>query len=222
MMMGRSLFPCVAMMSSGGVSGDRARLRLQLRFEIAERRTHLAHQDLACELDRDGRYVTAHARHEGHFDDLEGPAFLVGGMAHGNRDRTDEAVAHQYAEKGADERGADLVTYHGRVCAIKRRHRVYDAEHGRDDTEAGQRIGYRLNCMRRLECGLVMSLELHLQKALELVRIEAAADHQPQAVRDELHEMLIGRDLGVVLEQGAAVFGFEVGLDRHESVLPDL
>src|ERR1700733_5421528 len=140
MMRGRSFLP--AMMLSGGASGGRAWLRLQLRFEIPERRANVAHEDLARELDGDGRYVTAHARDEGHFNDLEGPAFLVGGMAHSDRDRTDEAVAHQYAEKGADECGADLVTDHGRVRAIERRHRIYDAEHGRDDTEAGQGIGH--------------------------------------------------------------------------------
>ena len=66
-----------------------------------------------------------------------------------------------------------------------------------------------------------MRLQLHLEQALELVRIEAAADHQSQAVPDELHQMVIGLDLGIVLEQRAAVFGVEAGLDRHESVLAD-
>ena len=116
----------------------------------------------------------------------------------------------------------DFVANHCRVRTIESRHRVYDAEHGRDDAEAGQSVGHRLNGVRRLVSGLVMGLEFHLQEALELMRIETATDHEPQAVRDELREMVIGPDLGVFLEQRAAVLGFEVGLDRHESVLADL
>ena len=191
-------------------------------FEIAEGRPHVAHEELARELDRDRGHITAHARDERHFHDFERLAFLAGGVAHGGGDGADEAVAHENTEEGADERGADLVADRGGVGAVEGRHGVHDAQHGRDDAEAGQRIGDLLHRMRGLVGRLVMRLQLHLEQALQLVRIEAAADHQAQAVRDELHQVVIGLDLRIVLEERAAVFGVEAGLDGHESVLTDL
>src|SRR5581483_680450 len=66
-----------------------------------------------------------------------------------------------------------------------------------------------------------MRLELQLQEALELVRVEVAADHQAQTVRNEVGQVVIGHDLGILLEE-SAVFGIQGGLDGHQSVLTDL
>ncbi len=96
-------------------------------------------------------------------------------MLHRRGDRADEAVGDENAEEGADQRRADLVADRRRVRAVDRRHGVHDAEHRRHDAEAGQRIGHLLHGVRRLVRFLVMGLELVLEQALELVRIEVAA-----------------------------------------------
>ena len=68
----------------------------------------------------------------------------------------------------------------------------------------------------------MVGLQLLLEQALELVRIEVAADHQAQAVGDEFDQVMIGQDVRIVLEQGAAVGRLEVALDGHQAVLADL
>ncbi len=55
------------------------------------------------------------------------------------RERAHDAVAEQNAEEGADERRGDVVPdLFG--AAVEMRHRDHDAEHGRNDAEAGQRV----------------------------------------------------------------------------------
>ena len=76
--------------------------------------------------------------------------------------------------------------------------------------------------MRGLVRFLVVRLELVLEQALELVRIEVAADDEPQAVRDELHHVMVGEDLRIFLEEGALVGRLEIVLDRHHAFLADL
>ena len=76
--------------------------------------------------------------------------------------------------------------------------------------------------MRGLVGFLVMVLQLLLEQALELVRVEVAADHQAQAVGDEFMQVMVVAHLRIVLEERAAVRGVEIGLDRHQAFLADL
>jgi len=68
----------------------------------------------------------------------------------------------------------------------------------------------------------VVSLELLLEQAFELVRVEAAAHHEPQTIADEIHQVMVSHELGIALEHGAAIGRFEVGLDGHQAFLADL
>ena len=108
------------------------------------------------------------------------------------------------------------------VRAFERRHGVHDAEHRRHDAEAGQRIRHFLHGVRGLVRFLVVRLELVFEQALELVRIEVAADDEPQAVRDELDHVMVVEDLRIFLEEGALVGRLEIVLDRHHALFADL
>ncbi len=67
-----------------------------------------------------------------------------------------------------------------------------------------------------------MGLELLFEKTLELVWIEVASHHEPQAIGDEFPQVMVVPQLGIVLEQRTAILRVEVRLDRHQAFLADL
>ncbi len=60
-------------------------------------------------------------------------------------------------------------------------------------------------------------LQFQLQQRLELVRLDVAADHQAQAVGDEVDQVVVGLHLGVVGEQGALGRAFDMVFQCHEA-----
>ena len=68
----------------------------------------------------------------------------------------------------------------------------------------------------------MVRLELVLEQALELVRIEVAADDQAQAVGDELDHVVIGEDARIFVEQLALLGRFDIRLDGEHAGLADL
>jgi hypothetical protein len=67
-----------------------------------------------------------------------------------------------------------------------------------------------------------MSFQLVLEQRLQLLRIEIATDNQPQTVGNELDHVLIGKDMGIFLEQRTFVRRFQIALDAHDTVAPHL
>jgi hypothetical protein len=61
-----------------------------------------------------------------------------------------------------------------------------------------------------------------LEQALELVRIEIAADDEAQAVGDERRHVMIREHHGIFLEDRAGLGLFEIRLDRHHAFFADL
>jgi hypothetical protein len=138
------------------------------------------------------------------------------------RDRTDEAVGNQDTEEGADQRRADLAADGAGVGPIDRGRGVHDPQHRRDDAEPGQCIGHALHRVRRLLRLLVMSLQLVLEQAFELMRIEVAAHDQPQAVGNELDHVMIRENARIVGEHLAVSRVLDVRLDGEHAGLADL
>jgi hypothetical protein len=60
---------------------------------------------------------------------------------------------------------------------------------------------------------LVMRLDFDVHQVLDFEGIQIAADHHPQVVADELHDMVVVLDLWVLREHGAALRIFDVALD---------
>src|SRR4051794_22133170 len=99
MMIGRSL-PFAAM-SFGALR--RHLLALQLGFEITKCRTQVRGEQLAGELDRDGRDVAAHGCDERHLHNFKRLALFIGVMLHRSRDGADETVGNENSEEGTHE-----------------------------------------------------------------------------------------------------------------------
>ena len=72
--------------------------------------------------------------------------------------------------------------------------------------------------MRRLQGLVVVGLQLVLQQAFQLVRVEVAAGNQAQAVGDELHHVVVGHHDGVFLENVALGRVFDVPFDGQDAV----
>ena len=136
-------------------------------------------------------------------------------------ERLDDGVGEQDAEEGADQRRADHAAEDRRRLA-DRAHRVDHAEHRRDDAERRQRAGEPAERVDRPVRLGVMGLDLAVHQALDLVRVEVARDHHAQVVGDELDDVVVGADDGVLLEQRRAGRILDVLLDRHQAFLARL
>ena len=67
-----------------------------------------------------------------------------------------------------------------------------------------------------------MSLDLQIHQVLDFECIQIAADHHAQIVGNELHRMVIVDDGRIFREYRAAVWRFDITLDRHQSFLAHL
>ena len=68
----------------------------------------------------------------------------------------------------------------------------------------------------------VVRLDLGVHQRLDLVRVEVARDHHAQVVGDELDDVVVVADDGVLLEQRGAVRILDVLLDGHQAFLARL
>ncbi len=98
-----------------------------------------------------------------------------------------------------------------------RAHGDDDAEHRRHDAETGQSVGDLGQHLRRCHGLGVVLFQLQFQQRLQLMRLDVAADHQAQAVGDEVDQVVVGLHLGVVAEQRALGWAFDVVFQRHEA-----
>ena len=112
-----------------------------------------------------------------------------------------------------------MVPDFGGAGTIDARHRGHDAEHGGNDAESGQRIGDLLHRVGRLGRLMVVGLQLVLEQAFKLVRIEVPAGDQPKAIGDELHHVMVRRHDRVFLENGALGWQLDVPFDAQQSFL---
>lgn len=65
---------------------------------------------------------------------------------------------------------------------------------------------------------VVVLLQLQFQQRLQFVRLDVVADHQAQAVGDEVHQVVVGEDLRVLAEDVAGGRGVHVRLQRDEAL----
>ncbi len=102
--------------------------------------------------------------------------------------------------------------------AADRTHGDDDAQHRRDDAEAGQAVGDLGQCVRRRHHFVMVLLQLQFQQRFQFMRFDVAADHQAQAVGDEVHQVMVGEHLGVLVEQIARGRGVHVRFQRDETL----
>src|SRR3954451_21201135 len=105
-------------------------------------------------------------------------------MFHRSRDGADETVGNENSEEGPHERRADLVADGGRVSALERGHGIHNTQYRRDDAEARQCVSDLLHRGSGLVSVLMVSFQLLLEQAFQLVWVEAAAHHEAQAIAD--------------------------------------
>ena len=116
------------------------------------------------------------------------------------------------------ERRTDVVADLGGARALDAGHRRHDAEHGSDDAEAREGVGDLLHGMGRLGGFVVVCFQFVFEQALEFMGIEVATRNQTQAVRDELHHVMVGQHERVFLEDVALVGVLDVLLDGQDTI----
>lgn len=76
-------------------------------------------------------------------------------------------------------------------------------------------------CSRRQ--GLVVMLfQFQFEQRFQLVRLDVAADHQAQAIGDEVQQVMVGHHLGIVAEDGAVLGPFDMVFQCHEAIAAGL
>ncbi len=103
------------------------------------------------------------------------------------------------------------------VIPADRAHGDHDAQHRGHDAEAGQAVGDLVEHRGRLHRLAMVLLQFQLQQRLQLVRLDVAADHQAQAIGDEIDQVVVGLHLGVVGEDAAFGRALDVVFQRHEA-----
>lgn len=190
-------------------------------FQLHKAGTLGREQHLAAEFNGCGRVVALHAGDQRalHTFQLLG-AVLENLFDHAGQ-RLHQPIGQQDAEERPHQGGRDHAAQHGRRLAHGA-HGVHHPQHRGHDTEGGQRPSQTLQGRNRAVGFLVVGFDFVLHQRLNFVRIEIAGDHHPQVVGDEFHQMVVGQDVRVLLEQRRFVGLFHVRLDGHQAFLAGL
>ncbi len=96
-----------------------------------------------------------------------------------------------------------------------------DAEHGRHNAQAGQGIGHGTEGGGGLRGILVVHLEVEVEHLVEVEGIDAGDGHA-QRIADEIANVMVFEEGGVLEEDLTLVGLFHVGLESHQAVLAGL
>ena len=138
--------------------------------------------------------------------------FLDDGFQLG-REGADDPVSEKHPQEGPDKRTANhLAKDFGRL--VDGTHRLDDAENGGDDPKRGQAVGDRLKRVGGMERMMQAGLDLLVQHLFDLMRIVVVHRGRAHRVADQLHRLVILRDLGVFPKDRGAFRLFDMGFER--------
>ncbi len=103
-----------------------------------------------------------------------------------------------------------------------RLHGVHHAHHRGDDTESRHAVAQLGDDVRGHQGFMMVRLDLHIHKVLDLHRVQVAADHDAQIIGDEFHHMMVVQDLGIFSEYRALMRVLDIALDGHHAFLAHL
>src|SRR5262249_27183840 len=99
-------------------------------------------------------------------------------------------------------------------------HRDHYAQHRRDDSQAGERIGHRTQCRNRLRGAVVMYLHVALDHLVEVEWFDTARGRHGQRVADEVAHVMV-REKGFIFGENLALgWILDIALERYQTVAP--
>src|ERR1035437_5542426 len=151
---------------------------------------------------------------------VEEGMLFVGGFGHVGRDRPDQSVTQQDAQKCSHQGGGNLVSNFLRRAA-ESPHGDHDAEHGGDNSQAGQGIGHGAEGGGGLSGILMVNLEVEVEHLVEIEGIDAGNGHA-QGVADEIANVVVLEEGGILGKNSAFLRLFYVGFEGHQAVFAGL
>src|SRR5579872_1430238 len=152
--------------------------------------------------------------------DVKECVFFFCGLAHVGCDRTDQSIAEQNAKERSHQRGSDFVSDFFRRTA-ECTHSNDNTEHGRNNPEAGQGVGHRAEGGGGLGGIMVMNFHVEIKHLVEIESIEPGNGHA-ERVTNEIANVMILEEGGVLGEHLALVRLFDVGFEGHQAVFASL
>src|SRR5579862_2465769 len=100
-------------------------------------------------------------------------AFFFSGFAHFAGHGSDQAITQENSEEGSHQSSRHLVSNFFRGPADSA-HRDYNSEHGGDNSQARQRVGYSVQRVSRLVGVVVMDLHVQFHDLIQFERRRTA------------------------------------------------
>ena len=154
---------------------------------------------LAADLDANVGRVAVQVGDQNLADKLiEMHVFLGDGFQAGGK-RPHDAISQEHPQKRSDQSRADHLPQNFRRL-VQRAHGFDHAQNGRDDAEGGQGVGHGLHGVAGMHRVVLGGLHPLVQHLLDLMGVIVVQRCRAQGVADQVHRLMVMRDLGVARE----------------------